>query len=137
MRRPALLPRMSGIVQNKLFPNARMQRIFIRADSMNNTPKDGPLSSLPFLVGEPSGPGWQEPVDVDAGRLLDRLLVRLQLADDVALAQRLQVTPPIIKMIREEKLAVSPLVMLRWAHTTTGIALDELRELAQGRQDGA
>ena len=104
---------------------------------MNNTPKDGPLSSLTFLAGEPSGPEWQEPVDVDAGRLLDRLLVRLQLADDAALAKRLQVTPAIIKMIREEKLAVSALVMLRWAHTTTGIALDELRVLAQRGQDGA
>lgn len=137
MQRRAFLPRMSGIVQNKLFPNARMPRISTRADSMNNTPKDGPLPSLNFLAGEHSGPEWQEPMDVDAGRLLDRLLIRLQLADDAALAQRLQVTPPIIKMIREEKLAVSPLVMLRWAHVTTGIAFDELRALAQGGKDGA
>lgn len=114
-----------------------MPRIPLKADSMNNTPKDGPFPSLSFLAGEPVEPDWQVPVEVDAGQLLDRLLVRLQLPGDAALAQRLQVTPPIIKMIREEKLAVSPLVMLRWVHATTGLAVEELRDLAQRRKGGA
>ena len=103
---------------------------------MPNTPDDDKLPTLNFLTGDPSDLEWQLPVEVDSGRMLDQLLVRLQLPDDATLAQRLQVTPPIIKMIREEKLAVSPLVMLRWVHTTTGIALAELRELAHGRQGG-
>ncbi len=100
---------------------------------MSNTPKDGPLPALQFLAGEPSE---QEPlpsVAIDPGRMLDILIARLRLSGDAALAQLLEVTPTIIRMIREEKLAVSPSMLLRWAHAATGLSMEELRELAKNR----
>ncbi|HJV53854.1 MAG TPA: hypothetical protein VJ652_20475 [Noviherbaspirillum sp.] len=98
---------------------------------MTNTPKDGPFHPLPFLTGDAPEVELPSPLNLDPGRMLDLLIARLQLPGDAMLAQRLEVTPTIIRMIREEKLAVSPSMMLRWAHATTGLPLEELRELAK------
>lgn len=76
-----------------------------------------------------AGSDREWPQDYDPNRLLDGLMQKMRLENDAALANKLQVIQPIIRMIREEKLAMSPSTLLMWLHEATGIALSELGEL--------
>lgn len=68
----------------------------------------------------------------DANRLLDALIEKMRLENDAALAQKLQVIQPLIRMMREGKLTMSHPVLLNWLHESTGIAVDELRAWMKG-----
>lgn len=57
---------------------------------------------------------------------LDRLLSRLGLKNDAALARMLAVTPAIVSRIRNRKLPVSSSMLLA-IHEATNIAIRELR----------
>ncbi len=59
---------------------------------------------------------------------LDRLLLRLGLKNDAALARLLAVTPAIVSRIRNRKLPVSS-SMLLMIHEATDIAIRELRRM--------
>lgn len=74
--------------------------------------------------------------EYDPNRLLDALLTKMQLDNDAALAYKLQVIHPIVRMIREEKLAMNPLMLLLWIQEATGITLEELRDLMKKGQPG-
>lgn len=97
---------------------------------MPNPPKNG----LRHIVGlakdeETVRFDWDLPEDFDPNQLLDVLIVKMQLESDAALAHKLQVIQPIIRMIREGSLAMSTEMLLRWVQEATGITPEELREL--------
>ncbi len=59
---------------------------------------------------------------------LNRLLGRLQLKNDAALARTLAVTPAVVSRIRNTKVPVSANLLLM-IHETTEIAIPELRRM--------
>jgi hypothetical protein len=65
----------------------------------------------------------------DPNRLLDGLIAKMQLENDAALANKLQVIEPIIRMIRTESLSMSQSMLFRWIQEATGIKADELNDL--------
>lgn len=66
----------------------------------------------------------------DPNHLLDALIEKMRVEDDAALADKLQVTPLIISMLREERISVSPSLLL-WMQDACGIGIEELRALLQ------
>jgi hypothetical protein len=76
------------------------------------------------------------PKDFDPNRLLDVLIVKMQLESDAALAHKLQVIHPIIRMIREGSLAMSTEMLFLWIQEATGITPEELRELLKTETGG-
>lgn len=102
---------------------------------MPDTPNNGLCAVLRIFSGDAATEEivWATPENFDSRRLLDNLIARMELRNDAALAHRLQVTEPIITLIRNGKLAVSPSLMLRWVQATTGIEMEELRVLVQSR----
>jgi hypothetical protein len=74
---------------------------------------------------------WPTVTDIDPGWLLNVVTAKLQIPDETALVPRLQVTQTIIRMIREAKLAVSPMMMMRRVRATSGLSVIELLALAR------
>jgi antitoxin HigA-1 len=70
------------------------------------------------------------PVSGNPNRMLDTLIANMRLEDDSALARRLKMAPPIVTMLREGRIAVSP-SMLRWMHEASGMSIQELSELLE------
>jgi hypothetical protein len=68
-----------------------------------------------------------EPQEIDPNRLLDALAAKMRLENDAALAHKLQVIQPIVRMLREGKLTMSSQMLLGWLHEATGIPVDEMR----------
>lgn len=81
---------------------------------------------------DPVALDWEPPEDFDPNTLLDGLIAKMRLEGDAALAQKLQVIHPIIRMIREGTLAMTPSMLFLWIREATGISLDELHALAKG-----
>jgi hypothetical protein len=73
--------------------------------------------------------GWGPIDEFDPNRLLDGLIAKMRLESDAALASKLQVIQPIIRMIRDESLTMSPAMLFGWIQEATGIKADELRDL--------
>lgn len=63
------------------------------------------------------------------GRLLDSLIGRFMLRNDLALARKLHLPHPCVSRVRHRKLALSAAIFLR-IHEVTGIPIAELRDLA-------
>lgn len=74
---------------------------------------------------------WIDFKEVDHNRVLDGLMTKMRLENDAALATKLQVIQPIIRMLREGSLTMAPPMFLGWIQEATGIAEEELKELAQ------
>lgn len=66
-------------------------------------------------------------------RLLDALLQHLNLDNDGALSRRLHVASHVIQSIRRGDLPVGA-SMLLWMHETSGLSIDELRDLLGDRR---
>ena len=69
----------------------------------------------------------------DPDHLLDALIAAMQLANDRALARKLNVAEPVLQKIRRRKLPVTA-SMLMWMHEATGISIAELRRLMGDRR---
>jgi hypothetical protein len=66
-------------------------------------------------------------------RLLDALLARMRLESDAALAHKLQVIQPIIRMMRDGSLAMKEEQLLDWIAESTDIPVAELRHMMRPR----
>lgn len=67
------------------------------------------------------------------GRLLDTLIVNLQLKNDAHLCRVLEVAAPIISKIRHGRLAVGASMLIRM-HEATGLSIRDLRYLMGDRR---
>lgn len=76
---------------------------------------------------------WVTNEDYDSNRFLDRLIVRMSLENDAALARELQVDKRIISMLRKGSLSMG-IPMLVLIHSVTGMDAQELRDLLAVRQ---
>lgn len=76
---------------------------------------------------------WVTTEDYDPNRLLDRLIVKMSLENDAALARELQVDKRIISMLRKGSLSMG-IPMLVLIHSVTGMDAQELRDLLAVRQ---
>jgi len=72
---------------------------------------------------------WADFQEFDPNQVLDGLIAKMRLENDAALASKLQVIQPIIRMIREGSLAMNPVLFLSWIQEATGIGANELKEL--------
>lgn len=99
---------------------------------MSYTPKIGLSQIVSLLVEKPLLEfEWAKSKDFDPNLLLDALRRKMQLENDVALARKLLVIQPIIRMIREGKLSMTPAMLLLWVQESTGITLPELRRMME------
>src|SRR3569832_1985889 len=69
---------------------------------------------------------WADFQEFDPNQVLDGLIAKMRLENDAALASKLQVIQPIIRMIREGSLAMNPVLFLSWIQVATGIGANEL-----------
>jgi plasmid maintenance system antidote protein VapI len=75
----------------------------------------------------------EEEEGFDPNKLLDALLTRLNLNNDLALARELDITPSSISKIRHGKLVVGAPLLIRM-HELSGLKVRELRALMGGRR---
>lgn len=61
--------------------------------------------------------------------LLDGLIEKMNLKNDAALAKLLEVAPPVISKMRNDKLPIGSTMLLRM-HDATGMSIKDLRKLA-------
>lgn len=66
--------------------------------------------------------------------LLDALLSRLGLKTDAALARALDVAPPVLSKVRNNRLPVGATLLIR-AHEVSGISIRDLRALMGDRRE--
>jgi plasmid maintenance system antidote protein VapI len=66
--------------------------------------------------------------------LLDALLIKLGLKNDAALARALDVAPPVVSKVRNNRLPVGATILIR-AHEVSGISIRDLRALMGDRRD--
>lgn len=69
----------------------------------------------------------------DPNRLLDALMVKLNVRNDAALSRALDVLPPVISKIRHRKLPVGASMLIRM-HEESGWSIRELRDLMGDRR---
>jgi plasmid maintenance system antidote protein VapI len=86
------------------------------------------LGGLRALMTKP-----EEEEGFDPNKLLNALLKRLELNNDVALARELDVTPGAISRVRHRKLAVGAPLLIRM-HELSGLTVRELRALMGDRR---
>lgn len=72
-------------------------------------------------------------VAYDPNNLLDSLIEKLHLKNDVALSRALEVAPPVISKIRHRRLPVGASLLIRM-HEVTDLSIRELRELMGDRR---
>jgi hypothetical protein len=72
-------------------------------------------------------------VEYDPNRLLDALIVKLNLKNDAALSRALEVAPPLISKIRHRRLPVGASLLIRM-HEVSDLTIKELRELMGDRR---
>lgn len=72
-------------------------------------------------------------VEYDPNRLLDALIVKLNLKNDAALSRALEVAPPLISKIRHRRLPVGASLLIRM-HEVSNLSIRELRELMGDRR---
>jgi len=78
--------------------------------------------------------GSQQEENFDPNRLLDALIVMLQLKNDAALSRRLGVSPAIISNIRRGRQPVGASMLVRM-HEESGISIKELRAIMGDRRE--
>lgn len=66
--------------------------------------------------------------DYDPNRVLDAILTKLKLKNDVALARALDVAPPVISKVRHNVLPIGATLLLRM-HEVSDFSIRELRRL--------
>lgn len=66
--------------------------------------------------------------DYDPNRVLDAILAKLDLKNDVALARALDVAPPVISKVRHNVLPIGATLLLRM-HEVSDFSIRELRRL--------
>jgi hypothetical protein len=115
-----------------------MLRIITNSTAMSSDASRNGLRHVIGLVSERDTVqlDWEPPEDFDPNLLLDGLIAKMRLESDAALAHKLQVIQPIIRMIREGTLSMTTSTLLLWIQEATGIKLDELRELLKTEQTG-
>lgn len=69
----------------------------------------------------------------DPNNLLDRLIAKLNLKNDAALARSLEVAAPVISKIRHRRLPVGASMLIRM-HEISDISIADLRELMGDRR---
>jgi hypothetical protein len=74
-----------------------------------------------------------EPVEYNPDRLLDALIAKLNLKNDAALSQVLEVAPPVISKIRHRKMPIGASLLLRM-NEITELNIKELRILMGDRR---
>jgi hypothetical protein len=87
--------------------------------------------------GKPDEHEWAASEVFEPNQILDGLIGKMRLENDAALAGKLQVIQPIIRMIREGSLTMSQPMLVAWIQEATGISTDELRELIRNARPGA
>jgi hypothetical protein len=74
-----------------------------------------------------------EDMQYDPNNLLDKVLDKLKLKNDAALARVLEVGPPVISKIRHHRLPVGASLLIRM-HEVTDLSILELRKLMGDRR---
>lgn len=74
-----------------------------------------------------------EPVTYDPNRLFDVLIDKLQLKNDTALSQLLDVGPEVISKFRHRRLPVGPVMLIRM-HEISELTIAELRTMMGDRR---
>ncbi len=69
-----------------------------------------------------------EQATYDPNRLLDTLIKKLQLKNDAALSEVLDISRPVLSKIRHRRIPVGPILLIR-IHETSGLSISELRAL--------
>ncbi|WP_334188778.1 hypothetical protein [Noviherbaspirillum sp.] len=69
----------------------------------------------------------------DPNRLLDTLKVRMQLESDIALAELLEIPPPVISQIRHRGYPMAPSILIRM-HEVSSLSIREMREIIGDRR---
>lgn len=73
-------------------------------------------------------------LDYNPNRLLDALLVQLNLKNDAALSKVLGVAPPVVSKVRHHKLAIGASMLIRM-HEVSNLSIRDLRFLMGDRRD--
>lgn len=73
-------------------------------------------------------------MDYDPNRLLNTLIVQLNLKNDAALARELDVAPPVLSKIRHRRVPVGAATLIRM-HEASGLTIRALRDLMGDRRD--
>jgi hypothetical protein len=80
---------------------------------------------------------WLLMHEFDPNQLLDALIQKMHLQNDAALSTKLEMIHPIISMVRDGRLTITPAFLFAWIREATGIPAQELHELIhQGRAEG-
>jgi hypothetical protein len=69
----------------------------------------------------------------DPNRLLDTLKVRMRLESDIALAEVLEIPPPVISQIRHRGYPMAPSILIRM-HEVSSLSIREMREIIGDRR---
>ncbi len=69
-----------------------------------------------------------EAANYDPNKVLDALIVKLELKNDAALSRVLEVAPPVISKIRHQTLPIGATILLRM-HEASNLSIRELRSL--------
>jgi hypothetical protein len=72
----------------------------------------------------------------DPNKVLDAIMVKLQLKNDAALSRALEVAPPVISKIRHRTLPIGATILLRM-HEVSDFSIRELRSLMSGQNEQA
>lgn len=72
----------------------------------------------------------------DPNKVLDAIMVKLQLKNDAALSRALEVAPPVISKIRHRTLPIGATILLRM-HEVSDFSIRELRALMSGQNEQA
>ena len=70
----------------------------------------------------------------DPNHLFDTLIKRLRLKNDAALADLLEVAPPVISKVRHHRLAIGASLMISM-HEISGLSIKELRALMGDKRE--
>jgi hypothetical protein len=102
---------------------------------MSDTPKPPDVSAFHLFGQEAMNESeWLSIQEFAPNRLLDALIKKMRLENDTALASRLAVIEPIIAMVRDGSLTVTPAFLFAWIREATGLPSSELHALM--RQGG-
>lgn len=118
--------------------NAVAIRIGISRDSGESNLKDTMFTEkntaiASAIVGLRNRARVTNTYSLNAGTLLDGLIVHLELKNDAALARVLELAPPMISKLRHFTLPVSAAVLVRM-HEVSGLSIRDLRLLMGDRR---
>lgn len=91
------------------------------------------MTTPPTTTTAPTSNNLEEQTTYDPNRLLDALIKKFGLKNDVALARHLEVAPPLISKIRHRSLPVVASLLIRM-HESSDLTIAELRGLMGDRR---